>query len=77
MRYGDNKTIHRTGHVDVETDKNGKVVAVWFRCAMLPFEQHTAGDDRADDMDAAYKDHKKPEIQAIIFKDEEEVKETV
>ena len=36
--YGDGTTIHSTGHLDVEVFE-GKVVAVWFRCQMLPFEQ--------------------------------------
>lgn len=34
--YGDGGTIHGTGHLDVEV-KDGQVVAVWFRCQMLPF----------------------------------------
>lgn len=52
--YGGNGTIHRTGHLDVET-RNGRVVAVWFRCQMLPFEQHELdSDERAKDMEAAY-----------------------
>ena len=50
--YGDTKTIHGTGHVDIET-YNGEVVAVWFRCTTLPFEQHTVGKYRADEMRAA------------------------
>ena len=37
--YGHDKTLHRTQHVDVQVD-NGKVVAVWFRCLPLRFEQH-------------------------------------
>lgn len=37
--YGGDKTWHSTGTVDVQLDKSGKVVAVWFRCKMLPFTQ--------------------------------------
>jgi hypothetical protein len=47
--YGGTGTIHSTGHVDVET-RNGNVVAVWFRCSMLPFEQTKVGLDRAEEM---------------------------
>ena len=43
--YGDDGTIHQTGSVDVGVDKDGKVVAVWFRCAMLPFIQYDADAD--------------------------------
>lgn len=50
IHYGNNRTIHGTNHLDVEVDKDGKVVAVWFRCMMLPFKQTNVGDDRADDM---------------------------
>jgi hypothetical protein len=39
--YGGDGTIHQTGHVDVQLNKDGDVVAVWFRCRMLPFEQST------------------------------------
>jgi hypothetical protein len=37
--YGGNKTIHGTGTVDVQLNEDGDVVAVWFRCRMLPFTQ--------------------------------------
>ncbi|KKN36068.1 hypothetical protein LCGC14_0777630, partial [marine sediment metagenome] len=30
--YGHGRTRHETQHVEVEVDKTGKVVAVWFRC---------------------------------------------
>lgn len=49
MIYGHDKTIHSTEHLDVETH-NGKVVAVWFRCAMLPFEQAEVDGERARSM---------------------------
>jgi len=31
MIYGHDKTIHSTQKVNVELDKHGQVVAVWFR----------------------------------------------
>jgi len=49
--YGDGGTIHGTTVLDAETRK-GKVVSVWFRCQMLPFEQHEVEDDRAGSMTA-------------------------
>jgi len=34
--YGDGGTIHNTGTLDIEM-QDGQVMAVWFRCQMLPF----------------------------------------
>ena len=48
--YGNDNTIHRTEHVEVEVDDDGSVVAVWFRCIQLAFTQHQAGDSRAAEM---------------------------
>ena len=39
--YGGDGTWHSTGTVDVQLNKDGDVVAVWFRCRMLPFTQST------------------------------------
>lgn len=50
--YGHDKTIHRTTQLDVEVDKNGEVVAVWFRCQPLPFRQSNVDDWRAKSMRA-------------------------
>jgi hypothetical protein len=50
MIYGHNGTIHNTQHLHVEVDKKGKVVAVWFRCCALPFEQVLADKARAAEM---------------------------
>jgi hypothetical protein len=41
--------------VDVETD-NGRVVAVWFRCQLLPFRQAEVDVHRAADMDQVNRD---------------------
>jgi hypothetical protein len=71
MIYGHDRTIHQTGEVNVEIGPDGKVVAVWFRCAMLPFTQHIVDQERAEDMHAANSRPLKP-IQAIDFKDLEE-----
>lgn len=53
--YGDGGTIHDSGEVNIERDeKTGKVVAVWFRCMMLPFTDHVVGEGRAQDMMSSY-----------------------
>lgn len=48
--YGFNGTIHHSEQLDVETDHNGEVVAVWFRCMPLPFQQTYCDGRRADSM---------------------------
>ena len=53
--YGHDKTIHGTTHLDVEV-RDGRVVAVWFRCMALPFVQHNTNLDRALEMDRMYAD---------------------
>jgi hypothetical protein len=55
MKYGYDETIHKTEFLYVETDLDGVVRSVWFRCAMIPFEQVKVGPNRAQDMYAAYK----------------------
>jgi hypothetical protein len=52
--YGGGGTIHSSGELDVETDKKGNVVAVWFRCQTLPFEQHRVDRDRVNEMRRMY-----------------------
>lgn len=47
--YGDGGTIHNSTELDVETYK-GNVVAVWFRCQMLPFRQIDVDSARAEEM---------------------------
>lgn len=46
--YGDGGTIHGSTWLDVEVDGDGQVVAVWFRCQMLPWRvfRRTGGDGR-------------------------------
>ena len=53
-RYGGDGTIHQTGGVDVEIGPDGRVVSVWFRCAMLPFREARVDEGRAASMRAAY-----------------------
>jgi hypothetical protein len=47
--YGDGTTIHSSGYLDIEVFE-GKVVAVWFRCQLLPFEQTEVDGERAATM---------------------------
>jgi hypothetical protein len=71
-RYGDNSTIHHTGEVNVELDRFGRVVSVWFRCMALPFTQNIVDNDRAADMLDMYDEiraSRDPKIKAIVFED--------
>ena len=54
MIYGHDKTIHKTELLNIEVDKSGKIVSVWFRCLALPFDVTLVGDQRAEDMDSMY-----------------------
>lgn len=45
--YGHSGTIHSSEQLDIEVNANGTVVAVWFRCQQLPFEQSYANGSRA------------------------------
>ena len=75
MRYGDDKTIHRTGEVNVERDpKTGAVVSVWFRCALIKFTDTVVDAHRAQSMRDAYADFQSPNIKAIVFEVEEDEK---
>ena len=51
--YGDGGTIHGSTDLDVEV-RDGKVVAVWFRCQMLPFRQCDVSATRAESMVRSY-----------------------
>ena len=52
--YGDGGTIHSSTWVDVEVDRQGRVVAVWFRCQQVPFTDTLVDDTRAAEMDEAF-----------------------
>lgn len=62
--YGGNGTIHGTTELDVET-KDGKVVAVWFRCCALPFRQSEADQSRADEMKRMYQEGSVPKMDGV------------
>ncbi len=49
--YGNGGTIHHSGYLDVETHR-GTVIAVWFRCQQLPFQQSEVSAVRAADMES-------------------------
>ena len=66
--YGRNHTIHQTSILNVETDDDGKVVAVWFRCQPLPFDQTIVQNNRADEMDRMYLSEM-PQIVAVELDD--------
>jgi len=54
VMYGRDGTIHQTTNVNVELDRRGKVVAVWFRCCPLAFTQDVVDDDRAAELHHVY-----------------------
>lgn len=65
-RYGDDKTIHRTGDVNVEIGPEGDVVSVWFRCMTLPFTETRVSYGRASSMRELPVCTMRP-IKAIVF----------
>jgi hypothetical protein len=66
--YGDGGTIHGNTELDVEVDRNGKVVAVWFRCSMLPFRASVVDERRAEAMRA---EEPAEPLAGVVFRDEE------
>lgn len=62
--YGGDKTIHQTGHVDVQLNKHGQVVAVWFRCQMLPFKESREYTRDSEPQ------HVEGSIKGVVFEDE-------
>jgi hypothetical protein len=65
MLYGYEGTIHHTEHLDVEVDKEGNVVSVWFRCCALPFVVTSVGKERTAEMKSMYDRVRKAKITAI------------
>lgn len=51
--YGNGGTIYSTGYLQVESHEN-EVVAVWFRCQMIPFKQVEVDAERAAEMRHAH-----------------------
>jgi hypothetical protein len=70
MIYGHDKTWHQTEYLDVETDKHGTVVAVWFRCMLIPFKQSPVNGQRAKEMEKAYASHPLHSLVAVELDDE-------
>lgn len=62
--YGFDRTLHRTGHLDVQVDGTGRVVAVWFRCAQLPFAVSVVPDATDDDGRAS---RLLPPLRAVVL----------
>jgi hypothetical protein len=50
MIYGHKGTIHGTQKLNIEIDKHGGIVSVWFRCCALPFDVTIVDEDRAVEM---------------------------
>ena len=69
MIYGHNKTVHSTNLLNVEVDKDGNVVSVWFRCMPLAFDSRVVEDSRAKDMQKMYEEKSFPKILAIEVED--------
>ena len=44
---GTRTSIHGSGTIDIQTDKEGKILRVWFRCLNLPFRVSIV-DDHAE-----------------------------
>lgn len=65
---GYQRTIHDSEHLDVEVNDKGRVVAVWFRCARLPFEQVDVGYQRAKDMQAQWERLDKVALMAVTLR---------
>ena len=71
VTYGGDGTIHHTGTVDVEVDA-GVVVAVWFRCHLLPFTATDVDPVRSLEMFKAYEDPwANAPIHSIVFEEDE------
>lgn len=67
--YGDGGTVHGSTVLDIET-RDGKVVAVWFRCQALPFGQVEVDRERAAEMESMYKSNWiPPEVHGVELKD--------
>jgi hypothetical protein len=67
--YGGDGTIHQTSEVNVELDKNGKVVSVWYRCQLIAFTQNVVDDARAKDMRDFYERGDVPGVSLLVIED--------
>lgn len=50
MIYGNNGTVHGTEKLNIEVDRKGNILSVWFRCSTLPFDVTVVNKDRANEM---------------------------
>jgi hypothetical protein len=67
--YGGDNTIHKTGHLDVEVNYKGEIIAVWFRCQHLPFKvTYDTTRKRTWDMAVLYAGIK-PKINAVVLEE--------
>lgn len=71
--YGNDRTIHQTTLLDIETNEKGEVVSVWFRCHPVPYKQVVVSEQRSDEMKRMYSGEPFPGVLSIEF-DEEGVK---
>ena len=69
--YGDGGTVHDTGYLDIESI-DGVVVAVWFRCQQLPFQQFWISEYRANELGVGAQTADLPQITGIELKDKDE-----
>lgn len=70
--YGGAGTFHSNGEVNVELDKAGNVVAVWFRCQPLRFTQHVVEEHRAEEMNNMYSGGwAVPSLDAVVIRDKQ------
>ena len=60
-------TIHGTDRVNVEVDPNGRVVSIWFRCMLVPFDITHVNAMRTQEMGRAYAEGNILPVDAIIF----------
>jgi hypothetical protein len=67
--YGSDMTIHSGGEVNVEVDKHGCVVSVWFRCQPLPFTETVVRPARADEMRRMYERQPPADLEAVVLKE--------
>lgn len=65
--YGNEDTWHDSTVLDVETDRRGNVVAIWFRCQMIPFRQTVVDEARASEM-TSHNEDLQLELHAVRLK---------
>lgn len=75
MIYGHDKTIHSTKEVNIEIGPDGRVVSVWFRCLLLPFDVTNVNAARADEMEKAYQKNPPRAVIAIEVEEASERRE--